>query len=101
MWKRETSYRPPTELGNAIEEFFKKFGYEKEYLQGKIMAEWADVVGEAMASRVEILSFDGNILTVKTENSVWKNEVFLRKAELIKKINNRYNQKIVSEIYIK
>jgi hypothetical protein len=101
MLKKDTYYRPPTELGSAIEEFFKKFGYEKEYLQGKIMADWKDIVGEAMASRVKILSFDSDILTVKTENSVWKNEVFLRKAELVKLINNRYNQKIVTEIYIK
>jgi hypothetical protein len=101
MWKKERYAEPATELGSAIEIFFKKFGYEREYYQGKAMNEWAEIMGSALASRAKIASFEGLVLTIKTENSIWKNEIFLRKAEIIKLMNDRYNYKIVSEIYIK
>jgi hypothetical protein len=101
MSKKGGYSKPATELGLAIEEFFKKFGYEREYYQGKVLNEWPDIVGEVMAGRVKISGFDGETLTVRTENSIWKNEIFLRKAEIIKLLNDRYNYKIVSDIYIK
>lgn len=94
------SYKAPTELGKAIEEFFIRFGYENEYLKGRVINEWKDVVGDLIAENCVIKSFDGNILTLKTESSVWKSELFYRKKEIIEKINSRYNKKIVSDIRI-
>ncbi len=94
------SYRPPTELGNAIEEFFRRFGYEREYLKGKVINEWKDIVGEFVAGKAKITNFDGDVLTIKTESSVWKNEIFLRKGEIIKLINERFKTRLVSEIRI-
>lgn len=94
-------YKESTDVGMAIFEFFKAFGYEDEYYRGKVRAEWDNIVGQEIASNVKITVFEGEVLTLKTNNSVWKNEMFFRKKEIMKLINQRYNKNLVSNINIK
>jgi predicted nucleic acid-binding Zn ribbon protein len=100
MSKRDR-YKELSELGSSIFELFKAFGYEDEYYRGKVRAEWNSIVGQKIASNVEISCFEGGVLTLKTNNSVWKNEIFFRRTEIMNLINQRYNKKLVSNINIK
>jgi predicted nucleic acid-binding Zn ribbon protein len=98
---KKDKYKECTELGSSIFELFKAFGYEDEYYRGQVRAEWNSIVGQEIASNVEISCFEGEVLTLKTNNSVWKNEMFFRRIEIMKLINQRYNKKLVSNINIK
>jgi predicted nucleic acid-binding Zn ribbon protein len=100
MWKRD-KYKEFVEIGSSISELFKAFGYEDEYYRGKVRAEWNSIVGQEIASNVEISGFEGEVLTLKTNNSVWKNEMFFRRREIMNLINKRYDKKLVSNINIK
>ena len=94
-------YRESVELGESIFEFFQAFGYEDEYYRGQVRAEWGNIIGQEIASNVEITAFEGEVLTLKTNNSVWKNEMFFRRKEIMKLVNQRYDKKLVSNINIK
>ena len=93
-------YKEFVEVSSSIFEFFKAFGYEDEYYRGRVRAEWLTIVGQTIASNVEIISFEGEVLTLKTSNSTWKNEMFFRRTEIMKLINQRYNKQLVSNINI-
>jgi predicted nucleic acid-binding Zn ribbon protein len=98
---KKDRYKKLPELGSSIFEFFKTFGYEDEYYRGQVRAEWYSIVGQEIASNVEISGFEGEVLTLKTNSSVWKNEMFFRRKEIMNLINERYNKKLVSNINIK
>jgi len=87
-----------SQLSLAIEEFFRKAGYEREFFQGKLINDWSNIVGKLIADNSKIVKFEGTILTIKTNSSVWKNELYYRKNEIIDMINKKYKMKLVSDI---
>jgi len=46
----------------------------------------------------DIHSMEGNTLVLKTKNSVIKNEMFIRKDEIIRKINSYFKSRFVKNI---
>ncbi len=59
---------------------------------------WAEVVGEKIAKVTEAKDVREGRLFVKVENSVWRNELYYIKQELIKELNLRLGQNIVNDI---
>jgi len=94
------SFKTALQLSQAIEEFFRKAGYEREFFQGKLINDWGNIVGKMIADNSKIVKFDGTVLTIKTNSSVWKNELYYRKNEIIEMINKKYKMKLVSDIKI-
>lgn len=88
-------------IGFAIEDFFRKSGFIKEFFQGRLISDWKKIVGDLIAENTKIVKLEGTILTIKVENSVWKNELYFRKKEIINMINNRYNMLLISDIILK
>ena len=47
---------------------------------------WCAVVGKAISNNAEIIHLKKGILTIKTSNPIWRNELSLQKQNLINKI---------------
>ncbi len=57
---------------------------------------WCVVVGKAISNNTEIIHLKKGILTIKTSNPIWRNELSLQKKDLLNKINTtepKYNIK--------
>jgi predicted nucleic acid-binding Zn ribbon protein len=90
-----------TPLGEALKDVFKELGLEKDLLKARILSEWPQIIGKSISDKVNAVRFDGGFLVLSSESSVWKNEIMLRKNELISKINSRINSEIVLDIRFK
>ena len=48
---------------------------------------WCAVVGKAISNNAEIIHLKKGILTIKTSNPIWRNELSLQNKDLLNKIN--------------
>jgi len=93
--------RESVNVGATILQIFQAFGYEDEYYRGQVRADWEEIVGQDVASNVEIIDFVKELLILKTKNSVWKNEMLFRREEIMRLINERYGKTLVVSIRVK
>jgi hypothetical protein len=91
----------PLSIGEAIKEALRNYGIEKKILQGQIGAEWSMIIGEYLSEKVKIDRFEKDILFLQIDSSAIKNEISIRKKEIINKINNKYGQQVITEIILK
>ena len=59
---------------------------------------WYAVVGKTIFKNTEIIHFKKGILTIKSSNPIWRNELSLQKKDLIDKINNTEKNFNIKEI---
>jgi len=52
---------------------------------------WKDLLGELLAERARIRKLENKTLFVSVKNNVWMQELVLRKAELTRDINRKFN----------
>ena len=59
---------------------------------------WCAVVGKTISNNTEIIHLKKGVLTIKSSNPVWRNELSLQKKDLIDKINNTEAKFNIKEI---
>ena len=74
-------------LKQAISSLLKSAGIDQPIEQNKALIIWGDVVGESIASNTEAKEVKHGILIVKVSTPVWRNEIAMRKREILKKLN--------------
>ena len=92
--------RETQKLSNAINKFIEARGWEEKLLQSKLQDDWEAITSKNVANAVRIKELRGRILYLKTSNSVWKNEMYLRKDKIVEKINEKYGENTVISIVL-
>ena len=79
-----------------------------DYLQKKSLNEiniiikmeriWEIVGGKTISKNTEVIMLKKGVLTIKTSNPIWRNELSLQKNELIDKINKMEEKVNITEI---
>jgi predicted nucleic acid-binding Zn ribbon protein len=85
-------------LKEAIEQMLQVYKIKRKYEETGITSAWPELVGKSVANRTKELFINDKKLFVRIESSVIKNELLLMRAQIIEKINDRANAKIVEEI---
>ena len=85
-------------LKSAIKIFLKKSGLDKGVKQNTALLIWDEVVGESIAENTSAEKIEHGTLTVKVDNSSWRQELFFKKKEIIEKLNGRIGKKTIKEI---
>ena len=65
-----------------------------------IRFKWDSIVGPAMAQQVTIESIQAPILTLLASNSMWMQEVIMRKGQILSSINQYYEDDIIKDIRV-
>lgn len=84
-------------LASALDEMIETFslGKVREY---NAVTHWAEIVGEQIARVSEAVRIDRGVLVVRVTNGPWRNELSLRKAEILAKVNNTTGQTKLRDI---
>ena len=82
----------------ALDKFVHSIGITKKMKQFSVITSWADIVGEQVARVTHAERIDNGILFVKTATAPWRNELTMRRMEILEKINVAAGSKIVKEI---
>ncbi|QKJ31391.1 DUF721 domain-containing protein [Mucilaginibacter mali] len=85
-------------LKEAIEQMLQVYKIKRKYEETGITTAWPELVGKSVANRTRELYINDKKLFVRIESSVIKNELMLMRAQIIEKINDRANARIVEEI---
>ena len=81
----------PQVLGPILRALVDKLGLDKKIRQYSILEEWPAIVGPRIAEVAEPYRVDGGILYVRVRTAEWRNELTMRKPEILKKINAKEN----------
>jgi predicted nucleic acid-binding Zn ribbon protein len=79
-----TSVRP---IGSALDELVKGLGIQKKLQEYDAVVYWESVVGERIAQMTTATRILQGVLFVHVKTSTWRNELTLRKKEIIDKLN--------------
>ena len=85
-------------LKQAISSFLKSAGIDQPIEQNKALIIWGDVVGESIASKTEAKEVKHGTLIVKVSTPVWRNEIAMRKREILKKLNAELGSTAIKNI---
>tara|TARA_B100001559_G_C16061055_1_gene421400 strand:- start:29 stop:307 length:279 start_codon:yes stop_codon:yes gene_type:complete len=85
-------------IAGAIKKLIKKQGLEKEINQQKAIDLWGDVVGQKIKEHTEPIEVKFGVLTVKTTNPIWRQELQFQKKKIVKSINKKLIKTTIKDV---
>lgn len=76
-------------LGEAIREFLKRNSLDEKLYETEIFGRWEELVGREVNLRTRKVVLKEGVLIVYLNSSVLRNELSMRKTELLEHINMR------------
>ncbi len=90
----------PKSLQDILSHSIKLNQLDDKLLFGKIMNNWAKVIGETISQKCNPISIEKNLMRVKAINPQWRFELNLQKVKLLENVNNFSGCEHISEIEI-
>ena len=81
-------------LGEVLKHFLKANGLEEKVLETEIYGRWEELAGRAINLKTRKVKLQDGQLTVYLTSSVLRNELLMRRTELLERINQRLMPRI-------
>lgn len=88
-------------IKEAIDGYFKALGMEDKMHETRVLSQWQQLMGDAVAKRTEALSIRQQVLYVTVNSSVMRDELYQSKTEIIAKINTAAGMELIKDIFLK
>ncbi len=88
-------------LADLLRGFVRDFKLDTELAKTRIPRYWAQTLGERLASKTEVRSFEDGVLRIHVPEASWRSELNLRKEELRQSINRLAGSDLVRTIIIR
>ncbi|MGH2568535.1 MAG: DUF721 domain-containing protein [Bacteroidota bacterium] len=85
-------------LSQAIHDLAQSFGIRDKLQQYEAVTGWAAIVGAHIAKETEALKIEKGVLIVRVRTSVWRNELNMRKREIVSKLNQAIGSEAIKDI---
>ena len=85
-------------IGSALDELVKSLGIKKKLQEYDAVIYWEQVVGEQIARITTARRITQGVLFVHVKTSTWRNELSLRKKEIVDKLNTVIGFEVVKDI---
>jgi predicted nucleic acid-binding Zn ribbon protein len=85
-------------LKNALHDLIRKNGIEEPIDRSRTLSVWQEIVGKKAGENTEATGIENGILTIKSSNAVWRQELQLIKTDLINKLNGETGKTTVKDI---
>lgn len=90
----------PQLLGDELERLVAGRGWAGEVQVGGVVGRWRSIVGDQVADNVEIIAFDGSVLTVRARSTAWATQMRLLTSTVLARIEELVGEGLVSEIVV-
>ena len=94
----KTLYTTIKPIRSAITELVNGLGIQKKLQEYDAVVYWENVVGERIAQMTTATRILQGVLFVHVKTSTWRNELTLRKKEIIDKLNTVIGFDVVKDI---
>ncbi len=88
----------PKHIADILHELIHEHGWEQQIAAQKIPELWNEVLGDKTQNICMVQRFDEGKLFIHVMSAPWRNELSLRKQELITKLNERIGYSLVKDI---
>lgn len=88
-------------IGTILKKVVRDLHLGKKLLQYEVVNEWEKIVGKKIASVTTVEKVVDGKLIVRVNSSAWRNELSFLKREIIKKINKKFMEEIITDIIFK
>lgn len=88
-------------VGEALKLVLEKSHWKPKVIQLRLTQEWEAIVGKTIAKYTRSVSMFEKKLTIHTDVGPLKQELLLGKEQLINRINEYFEDRVVEEIIIK
>ena len=85
-------------LGSMLEDLIGSLGIKKKLSEYEAVTQWNAIVGEHIAEVTLPMRITQGVLVVRVRTSTWRNELNMRKQEIIGKVNNTIGADTVKDI---
>jgi predicted nucleic acid-binding Zn ribbon protein len=92
------SERRPQSIGTVMQKLFSELGLSDRLKRAEALEAWSEVVGEQIARISTAERIVGKKLFVHVENSAWRNELSLKKPEILRKLNAHLGGRYIDDI---
>jgi predicted nucleic acid-binding Zn ribbon protein len=88
-------------IGEALNLLLEKSHWKPKVVELRMRQEWETIVGKTISKYTRTISLNGKKLTIYTDVAPLKQELLLGKEQLIARLNEYFEEKVVDEIIIK
>ncbi len=85
-------------ISEALEEVIEQLGIRKSVLSNRARDVWKDAVGEIINENTILENIEKDRLIIVVSDDSWRQELSLRKEEIISKINELIGEEAIKEI---
>ncbi len=85
-------------ISEALEEVVEQLGIRKSVLSNRARDVWKEAVGEIINENTTLQNIEKDRLIIVVSNDSWRQELSLRKEEIISKINELIGEEAIKEI---
>ncbi len=90
----------PKRLDTVLRKLARSWGQETEYLQAKIVNSWSEIAGQVIANHTKKIHFYERKLFIYVDSSTVKNEMFLMRDIIKKRVNEFVGYEIIDTVVI-
>lgn len=85
-------------VGSVIDGLTQSLGIHQKLQEYEAVAQWDSIVGQKIAAMSVASKIVRGVLFVKVRTSTWRNELNIRKKEIITKMNQTIGEEVVKDI---
>lgn len=85
-------------ISEVLKEYVEAFKLQGKLGEVKIINGWPDVVGERIAARTKEIKIFNRKLYVKIQSSIIRQELFMIRTELVKRLNEKAGDNVIDDL---
>ncbi|MDO5739171.1 MAG: DciA family protein [Ornithinimicrobium sp.] len=97
---KEGDRRDPHQVGAEIDRLVASRGWDSDVQVGSVVGRWAAIVGATVAANVEVVAFEGTVLTVRAASTSWATQMRLLCSTVLARIEHEVGIGVVTEIVV-
>ena len=97
----DTDKRDPHPVGLEIDRLVSSRGWDADVQVGSVVGRWSAIVGEQVAANVEVVAFEGTVLTVRAVSTAWATQMRLLLSTVLARIETEVGAGVVTEIVVR
>ena len=88
-------------IGEALKEFLNKSNLKSGIRAVQIEDVWSDIMGKSIARYTDKIQIIKNTLFIYTSVAPLKNELIYQKPKIIERVNEAFNENVISDVIVK
>lgn len=88
-------------IGEALNLMMERSHWKPKVIELRIKNEWESIAGKTIAKYTRSLNMFNKTLTIYTDVAPLKQELLLGKDQMVARVNEYFNERVVDEIVVK